>query len=74
MTVSQERDDGDVTYRVREAHDRLEDHAEMLDHHDRRISVNENWRLQAQGAIKVLALILGGGVLAYGIDVLTSLG
>lgn len=52
-------------FRVERAHKRLDEHAESLEHHDRRISRNENWRLQAQGALKVLALILGGGALTF---------
>lgn len=57
--------DGDADVRVRRAHERLDDHAESLEHHDRRISRNENWRLQAQGALKIIAVILGTGVLTY---------
>lgn len=49
---------------------RVEEHEEALDHHDRRISKNENWRLQAQGALKILAITLGSGLLAYVADAL----
>lgn len=64
---------GDVTYRVREAHERLDDHEQSLDNHDRRISMNENWRLQAQGALKILAIVVGSGVLAYAVDAIIAL-
>lgn len=56
--------------RIERARRRLEEHEDVLDHHDRRISRNENWRLQAQGALKMIAFILGGGGLAYAIQVL----
>jgi hypothetical protein len=71
--MSSERDSGDVTYRVREAHDRLDDHEQSLDNHDRRISRNENWRLQAQGALKIIAVMLGAGALAYLVDIALAL-
>lgn len=51
-----------------QVHSRLDTHEDILDKHDRRISTNENYRLQAQGALKVLAIILGAGGLAYVID------
>jgi hypothetical protein len=47
------------------ARQRLDEHEEVHEHHDRRISTNENWRLQAQGAVKVLALIVGAGGVGY---------
>lgn len=47
---------------------RLDEHEEVHSQFDRRISKNENYRLQAQGALKVLALILGAGALSYVID------
>lgn len=55
-------------YKVEKAHDRLDNHEEALDHHDRRITQNENWRLQIQGALKIIAFILGAGGLAVIID------
>lgn len=64
---------GQSDYRVDRAHQRLDEHADALEHHDRRISINENWRLQAQGALKVIALMLGGGVLAVIIDMVLGI-
>jgi hypothetical protein len=49
---------------VKYAHERLDEHEQVHDKFDRRISKNENYRLQAQGALKILALILGAGGLA----------
>lgn len=63
----------DCSHEVREAHNRLDDHEEVLDYHDRRITQNENWRLQAQGALKVITFILGLGGLAAILDWLTAL-
>lgn len=40
---------------------RLDEHEETHKQFDRRISTNENYRLQAQGALKVIALIIGAG-------------
>lgn len=57
-------------HKVREAHERLDDHAETHEQFDRRISRNENWRLQAQGALKVLALVAGSGVVGIGLDLI----
>jgi len=42
----------------------LEEYEGVHEKFDRRISRNENWRLQAQGGLKILALILGAGGLA----------
>lgn len=33
--------------------------------HDPRITRNERWRLQAQGALKIVGVILGAGGLTY---------
>ena len=60
--MSEESRDGGV--KVERVRRKVESHEEALDHHDRRISRNENWRLQAQGALKIIALVLGGGGLA----------
>jgi hypothetical protein len=57
-----------VEHKVERAHDRLDEHEEALDHHDRRISTNENWRIQAQGALKAILFILGSGGFAYAIS------
>jgi hypothetical protein len=46
----------------KDVHERLDDHEEVHQRFDRRISRNENWRLQAQGALKVLALVAGSGI------------
>lgn len=55
---------------AKEAHARLDEHEEVHDHHDRRISRNENWRLQAQGALKFAAVALGAGGLGLLVDIL----
>lgn len=55
--------------KVQRAHERLEEHEEVHDKFDRRISRNENWRLQAQGALKVLTLLLGTGLVGAVLDV-----
>lgn len=51
--------------RVRRAHERLNEHEDVHEAFDRRISKNENYRLQLQGALKAVAMILGSGVLAW---------
>lgn len=58
--------------KAEQAHRRLDDHEEALGNHDRRISTNENWRLQAQGALKIIAIILGAGGLAVLIEAATA--
>lgn len=55
---------------AQQAHERLDGHEESLDSHDRRISTNENWRLQAQGALKFAAVALGAGGLGLLLDIL----
>lgn len=59
--------------RVERVEERLEDHEEVHQEFDRRITRNENWRLQAQGALKTIALILGAGGLAALADVVFNL-
>lgn len=54
-------------------HNRLDEHERVHESFDRRISTNENWRLQAQGALKTLAFILGAGGLALLADLLFGL-
>lgn len=44
---------------AQQAHVRLDEHEEVHDHHDRRISKNENYRLQLQGALKFASVTLG---------------
>lgn len=66
--MSERSVDEPAVAKARKAHNRLDDHEEALGQHDRRISRNENWRLQAQGALKVLAIILGAGGLAVFVD------
>lgn len=63
-------DTGDerVAMKANRAHDRLDEHEEVHEQFDRRIGRNENWRLQAQGALKVIIGILGAGGLAVIID------
>lgn len=56
--------------KIREAHERLDEHEDTHEQFDRRISRNENWRLQAQGALKVLALVAGGGAVGAILDVI----
>lgn len=55
------------------AHQRLDEYEEVHEQFDRRISRNENWRLQAQGALKILAVIVGAGGLAVVVDLATGL-
>lgn len=43
-------------------HRRLEEHSEVHEAFDSRISRNEEWRLQMQGALKFAAFALGSGV------------
>lgn len=59
--------------RAAHAHERLDEHEEVHDQFDRRISRNENWRLQAQGALKAILLILGSGGLAIALEWLIGL-
>lgn len=40
---------------------KLTEHEETHEHFDRRISRNEEWRLQMQGALKFAAFTLGSG-------------
>lgn len=56
-------------HRIERAHERLEEHEQTHEQFDRRISRNENWRLQAQGALKILAIVVGSGVIGIGLDV-----
>lgn len=69
MSVDDGSDDAQYAmHKAERAHRRIDDHEEALDHHDRRISKNENWRLQAQGALKVIIGVLGAGGLAVMLD------
>lgn len=45
----------------------IETHDEMLSVHDRRISRNENWRLQMMGALKFAAFVIGVSITALGV-------
>lgn len=38
--------------------------------HEPRITRNERWRLKAQGALQIIALIIGAGGLSYLVSVL----
>jgi hypothetical protein len=55
--------------RAERAHERLDDHAETHQQFDRRISTNENYRLQAMGALKILAILLGTGLVGYLLEI-----
>jgi hypothetical protein len=57
-------------YKVERAHKRLDDHEQTHQQFDRRISMNENYRLQVQGALKVITFILGTAILGYIVDFL----
>lgn len=59
--------------KAEQAHRRLDEHESVHDQFDRRITTNENWRLQAIGAIKVIALIIGAGGLAFILNLLLAL-
>lgn len=48
---------------VERTYRQVKTHEEILERHDRRISQNENHRLQIQGALKFAAFVLGSGVL-----------
>lgn len=50
------------------AHRRLDEHADTHESFHSRISRNENWRLQMQGALKVIIGILGAGGLTWLLD------
>jgi hypothetical protein len=53
-----------------DAHERLDEHEEVHDNFDRRISRNENWRLQAVGALKILGVLIGSGLAAAVVNAL----
>lgn len=57
-----------MAIKTERAHERLDDHEDVHEKFDRRISRNENWRLQAQGALKSILLILGSGGLALALE------
>lgn len=44
---------------VEEVIEEVEEHADILEYHDRRISKNENYRLQLQGALKFAGVVIG---------------
>lgn len=46
---------------------RVDEHEEVLDKHHRRITRNENYRLQIQGALKFAAFILGTSLTIVGL-------
>lgn len=46
---------------AREVYRRLNEHEDVHESFDRRISRNEEWRLQMQGALKFAAFALGSG-------------
>jgi hypothetical protein len=53
---------------VQRAHSRLDEHEDVHEQFDRRISTNENYRLQLQGALKAITFALGSGGLALLLD------
>lgn len=62
--MSDNEGDDYVAIKAERAHKRLDQHEKVHQQFDRRISKNENWRLQAQGALKAILLILGSGGIA----------
>lgn len=53
-------------HRIERIKEKVERHeSEIHPQFDRRISRNENFRLQAQGALKVIAIMLGSGAVAW---------
>lgn len=66
--MSDNEGDDFVAIKAERAHERLDDHEQVHENFDRRISQNENWRLQAQGALKAILLILGSGGIALALD------
>jgi hypothetical protein len=66
--MSDAEDDTYAKMKANRAHERLDEHESVHDQFDRRISRNENWRLQAQGALKAILLILGSGGIALALD------
>lgn len=58
---SPERDNGGKVKRLEQ---RVDDHEQTHEAFDRRITRNENWRLRAQGALQMLAILLGTGIIA----------
>lgn len=61
--------DGFDEHRIERAHERLNEHEQTHQQFDRRISRNENWRLQAQGALKILAIVVGSGIIGVALDI-----
>lgn len=57
-----------ASMKAERAHERLDEHEDVHEQFDRRISRNENWRLQAQGALKAILLILGSGGIALALE------
>lgn len=53
-----------IKRKAEQAHQRLDEHEQIYEAHDRRISRNENWRLQLQGGLKVIIALLGTGAVA----------
>lgn len=68
-----DNDGKSVKVKAERAHKRLNEHEEVHERFDRRIGRNENWRLQAQGALKAILLILGSGGLALALEWLITL-
>lgn len=59
--------------RVEEAEETLNQHEQDLDRFDDRLTRLERFRLQAIGALKTIALVLGAGGLAYIVESITGL-
>jgi hypothetical protein len=68
MSTSDETDDTNdgVGYQYSEPHPRI---ARDVSEHEERITRNERWRLQLQGALKVIIGILGTGIVGVLFDV-----
>lgn len=49
---------------------RVEQHTDIIDEHEQRITRLERWRIEVRGALKVLAVVVGSGAVAYVADVI----
>jgi hypothetical protein len=49
---------------------RVKELDETQEHHERRITRLERWRMEMRGALKVLAFIIGSGAVAYVADLI----
>lgn len=60
----------DLPFKARQKLRKVDDHDNVLDKHDTRITRNERWRLRVQGALQFAAVILGSAAITWLIQVL----